>query len=154
MVAKTRQFLHLEGRGGIDWHERCFREDLQSATPSRAVNDIDPAIQSNLTMKSIPKHWRALLLPFTISFFTSVASAQETAEEAATALSAGDTAWMIVATCLVLFMTLPGLALFYGGLVRTKNILSILVQCFVIAAVMSTLWFAYGYSFALSGGNE
>ena len=104
-------------------------------------------------MKSIPKHWRALLLPFTISFFTSVASAQETAEEAATALSAGDTAWMIVATCLVLFMTLPGLALFYGGLVRTKNILSILVRCFVIAAVMSILWFAYGYSFALSGGN-
>ena len=55
---------------------------------------------------------------------------------------------MITATVLVLFMTLPGLALFYGGLVRTKNILSVLVQCFAMAAVMSILWVVCGYSLA------
>ena len=58
----------------------------------------------------------------------------------------GDTAWMIVATALVLFMTIPGLSLFYGGLVRGRNILSILVQCFAITCLMSILWVAYGYS--------
>ncbi|MCB1099560.1 MAG: ammonium transporter [Verrucomicrobiae bacterium] len=108
-------------------------------------------------MKSILRYRRALAaLPLVLSAFASPVFGQDAAvvDETASALSAGDTAWMIVATCLVLFMTLPGLALFYGGLVRTKNILSILVQCFVIAAVMSLLWFAFGYSFALSGGNS
>ena len=66
----------------------------------------------------------------------------------------GDTAWMIVATVLVLLMTLPGLALFYGGLVRAKNVLSILMQCFVVAAIMSVLWVAFGYSLAASEGNN
>lgn len=66
----------------------------------------------------------------------------------------GDTAWMIVATALVLFMTIPGLSLFYGGLVRAKNVLSILVQCFAITCFMSILWLIYGYSLAAgSGGN-
>jgi len=69
------------------------------------------------------------------------------AEEAAS-VNSGDTAWMIVATALVLFMTLPGLSLFYGGLVRTKNVLSIFVQCFAIACLMTILWVAYGYSVA------
>jgi Amt family ammonium transporter len=69
------------------------------------------------------------------------------------ALSTGDTAWMIVATALVLFMTLPGLALFYGGLVRSKNVLSVLVQCFAIAGVMTLLWVAYGYSLAFTDGG-
>ncbi|MEM7386413.1 MAG: ammonium transporter [Verrucomicrobiota bacterium] len=75
-------------------------------------------------------------------------------EDPAPVLDSGDTAWMIVATVLVLFMTLPGLALFYGGLVRSKNILSVLVQCFVLAAVMSLLWVIYGYSFAYSGSGK
>ena len=69
------------------------------------------------------------------------------------AISAGDTAWMITATALVLFMTLPGLALFYGGLVRSKNVLTILVQCFAMAGVMSLLWVAYGYSVAFTDGG-
>ena len=58
----------------------------------------------------------------------------------------GDTAWMIVATLLVLLMTLPGLALFYAGMVRAKNVLSVLMQCFAITALISVLWVAYGYS--------
>ena len=66
-------------------------------------------------------------------------------------LSAGDTAWMLTASALVLFMLLPGLSLFYAGLVRSRNVLSILMQCFTIACAMSLLWFAVGYSLAFSG---
>ncbi|MFV2002240.1 MAG: ammonium transporter [Paracoccaceae bacterium] len=66
-------------------------------------------------------------------------------------LSAGDTAWMLTATALVLFMTVPGLSLFYAGMVRSKNVLSILMQCFAITALMSVLWVLYGYSIAFGG---
>ena len=69
------------------------------------------------------------------------------------ALNQGDTAWMLTATALVLFMTLPGLALFYGGLVRTKNVLSVLMQCFAIACMVSILWVLYAYSLAFGAGN-
>jgi ammonium transporter, Amt family len=65
-------------------------------------------------------------------------------------LDTGNTAWMLTSTVLVLFMTLPGLALFYGGLVRAKNMLSVLMQCFAIAAVVTILWVVYGYSVAFS----
>ncbi|MGE8295263.1 MAG: ammonium transporter [Pseudomonas sp.] len=68
------------------------------------------------------------------------------AEEAT--LNSGDTAWMLTATALVLFMTIPGLALFYAGMVRSKNVLSVMMQCFAITALMSILWFVYGYSLA------
>jgi len=61
-------------------------------------------------------------------------------------MNAGDTAWIMVASALVLLMTIPGLALFYGGLVRRKNVLSILMQCFIIAAVISLQWVLFGYS--------
>ena len=64
----------------------------------------------------------------------------------APALDTGNTAWMLTSTALVLFMTLPGLALFYGGLVRTKNVLSVLMQCFSIASIVTVLWVAVGYS--------
>ncbi|HTU64617.1 MAG TPA: ammonium transporter [Steroidobacteraceae bacterium] len=66
----------------------------------------------------------------------------------------GDTAWIIAATALVLFMTLPGLALFYAGLVRTKNVLSILMQCFAITGVVSLLWLAVGYSLVFTDGGD
>jgi ammonium transporter, Amt family len=86
---------------------------------------------------------------------TELAEAVEAVAEVveASSISAGDTAWMITATALVLFMTLPGLSLFYGGLVRSKNVLTILVQCFAMAGVMSLLWVAYGYSVAFSDGG-
>ena len=64
---------------------------------------------------------------------------------------AGDTAWLITATALVLFMTLPGLALFYGGLVRAENLLSVLMQCFTIASLVTVLWLGAAYSLAFSG---
>ena len=75
-----------------------------------------------------------LLLP-------SIASAQDE-------LNGANTAWVLTSTALVLFMTLPGLALFYGGLVRTRNVLSVLMQCFSIAVVVSVLWLLVGYSIA------
>ena len=68
-------------------------------------------------------------------------------------LDTGDTAWIMTATALVLFMTLPGLALFYGGLVRTKNVLSVLMQCFVICCLSTMIWVTVGYSLAFSDGN-
>ena len=68
-------------------------------------------------------------------------------------MNAADTAWIIVATALVLFMTLPGLALFYGGLVRARNVLSVFMHCYAIACLMSVLWFAFGYSIAFGEGT-
>ncbi len=70
------------------------------------------------------------------------------------ALSSGDTAWILTATALVLFMSLPGLALFYGGLVRAKNFLSVLMKVYGIAALASIIWVVAGYSIAFGGANE
>nr|WP_028009087.1 ammonium transporter [Solimonas flava] len=72
------------------------------------------------------------------------------AEEAAPTptLNSGDTAWMLTSTALVLFMTIPGLALFYAGMVRAKNVLSLMMQCFAITSLVSVLWVVYGYSLA------
>ena len=68
-------------------------------------------------------------------------------------LNSGDTAWMITATALVLFMTIPGLSLFYAGMVRSKNVLSVFMQCFAITGLMSILWAFYAYSLAFGEGN-
>ena len=68
----------------------------------------------------------------------------------ATALDSGDTAWMLTATALVLFMTIPGLALFYGGLVRVQNVLSVLMQCFALTGLITILWIICGYSLAFN----
>ena len=68
-------------------------------------------------------------------------------------LDSGDTAWMLTSTALVLMMTIPGLALFYAGMVRKKNVLSVLMQCFAICCLMSILWMIIGYSLAFAEGN-
>nr|WP_245247635.1 ammonium transporter [Tianweitania sediminis] len=97
------------------------------------------------------------------AFGTLAAFAQETAPAAvdaaaaaapATTIDKGDTTWMMLCTILVLFMLLPGLALFYGGLVRTKNMLSVLMQCTVIFALVCVIWVLYGYSFAFGGSTS
>jgi ammonium transporter, Amt family len=89
---------------------------------------------------------------------TAAAPAAEAAPAAAPAAppapNKGDTAWMTVATALVIFMTLPGLALFYGGLVRSKNMLSVLMQVFVVSAVIYVLWAIYGYTLAFGGDGS
>ena len=83
------------------------------------------------------------LLFITLGLFSISASAE--------GLDTGDTAWMLTSTALVLFMTLPGLALFYAGLVRSKNAVSVLMQCFAIACIASIIWVVYGYSLAFRG---
>jgi Amt family ammonium transporter len=69
-------------------------------------------------------------------------------------IDTGDTAWMLTSTLLVLMMTLPGLSLFYGGLVRTKNLLSVLMQCMISAGLIGVLWILFGYSLAFGEGNS
>jgi ammonium transporter, Amt family len=81
------------------------------------------------------------------------ASAAEAAPAAAPVANKGDVAWMVVATLLVIMMTVPGLALFYGGLVRSKNMLSVLMQVMVTFSMIVVLWFIYGYSLAFTEGN-
>ena len=68
-------------------------------------------------------------------------------------MDSGNTAWILTSTALVLFMTMPGLALFYGGLVRSQNILSVLMQCFAIACLASFAWLFMAYSIAFSEGS-
>lgn len=83
----------------------------------------------------------------------SAPAAQAAEEAAAPVPNKGDTAWMMVSTLLVIFMTVPGLALFYGGLVRSKNMLSVLMQVLVTFSMIVVLWFIYGYSLAFTEGN-
>lgn len=80
-------------------------------------------------------------------------AADTTAPEPTPFIDAGNTAWMIVATALVLLMTIPGLALFYGGLVRQKNVLNILMQCFILTAAISLEWVLFGYSLSFSSSS-
>lgn len=77
-----------------------------------------------------------------------------TAAQMATMVNKGDTSWMLISAALVLMMSVPGLALFYGGLVRTKNMLSVLMQVMMIVCVASLLWVSYGYSVAFTSGGE
>jgi len=86
-----------------------------------------------------------------------LASAPAWAQEAASAptgIDSGDTAWVLTATALVLMMTLPGLALFYGGLVRSKNVLNVVMQCFIAAGIVGVLWIVVGYSLAFGNGGS
>lgn len=107
----------------------------------------------------------ALLGSLALGASSFASFAQETAAPAATpvtdaaavvapVMDKGDVAWMLVSTILVLFMILPGLALFYGGLVRAKNMLSVLMQCTMITAVVIIIWVFYGYSFAFGGSTS
>jgi ammonium transporter len=120
-------------------------------------------------MKSVLKKYIAILLLMTFitplltmaqdSVITEAAEANtivtekviEVVEETAV-LDSGNTAWIIVASVLVLLMTIPGLALFYGGLVRQKNVLSVIMQCLVLVGVISILWFSFGYSWVFGTG--
>ena len=80
--------------------------------------------------------------------FSSAANAEEAT------LAAGDTAWMLTSTALVLFMTIPGLSLFYAGMVRSKNVLSVMMQCFTITCLVTVIWLIYGYSLAFTDGGS
>src|ERR1700739_4869094 len=84
----------------------------------------------------------------------AVALLAATAAYAEPVINKGDNAWMLTSTVLVLLMTIPGLALFYGGLVRSKNMLSVLMQVFYIVCVVTVIWALYGYSMAFTGGSD
>jgi len=93
------------------------------------------------------------LLALSAAAATGFIATSALAQTPAAKIDSGDTAWMLVATALVLLMTIPGLALFYGGMVRKKNVLSLLMQCFAICCLMSILWMVVGYSLAFDTGN-
>ena len=100
-------------------------------------------------MKNLMKpFWATLLLVLS----APLALAEETTADQA--VGAANTSWIMTATALVLFMTLPGLALFYGGLVHKKNVLSVLMHCFAMACVLSVVWLVAGYSLALEGSGK
>jgi len=89
------------------------------------------------------------LIALSLMLFSGVAGADE-----APKLDAGDTAWMLTSTALVLFMTIPGLSLFYAGMVRSKNVLSVMMQCFAITGLVTVIWVLYGYSMAFGDGGS
>ncbi|MBT4212425.1 MAG: ammonium transporter [Porticoccaceae bacterium] len=86
----------------------------------------------------------------TLAVIATLQSTQAFADD----LNAANTSWILTSTALVLFMTIPGLSLFYGGLVRSKNVLSVLMQCFAITCLASIIWFAFGYSLAFGNGGS
>ncbi|HEY7378110.1 MAG TPA: hypothetical protein VH542_05455, partial [Steroidobacteraceae bacterium] len=106
-------------------------------------------------VRSHARHWQ--ILPVAAALGVLLLPALGFAQDAATAPppvpDKGDTAWMLTSTALVLLMSVPALALFYGGLVRTKNMLSVLMQVFVGFSLITVLWCVYGYSLAFTGGN-
>ena len=102
-------------------------------------------------MKKLNASFGALLL---FLFSAPLALAEESSSTVDSAIGAANTSWIMTATALVLFMTLPGLALFYGGLVHKKNVLSVLMHCFAMACVLSVVWLVAGYSLAFSGNGE
>ena len=97
------------------------------------------------------RFWSQSLIVLTI--LLAICFPGQALAEEAPVLNSGDTAWMLTATALVLFMTIPGLSLFYAGMVRSKNVLSVLMQCFAITSLMTVLWVLYGYSMAFGGAG-
>lgn len=97
--------------------------------------------------------WVMMVMFLCLFLLAPASHAQAAAAAAAPVVDKGDVAWMLTSTLLVLFMTVPGLALFYGGLVRSKNILSILMQVMTVFSMIVVLWVIYGYSLAFNGGN-
>ena len=149
---RRQDLRHGAGTGGPHPHRRNrYRRSIRIGT-------MNPIMKTVLL---------CLLLGFAIPAFAQeaatvveetaavVAEAPAAVEEAAPAPVAdkGDTAWMLASTVLVILMTIPGLALFYGGMVRTKNMLSVLMQVFVTFSLLAVLWALYGYSLAFTEGN-
>ncbi len=144
---------------------RLFRANgaLGGATQGRIETGNGPELPSESngrTGDSLPSVFRTGCAALTWLFAAGTpVSAQEAAAALATpaaippATDSGDIAWMLVSTALVLFMTAPGLILFYGGLVRKKNVLSILMQCIFLMGLMTCVWAIWGYSFAFSGAS-
>ena len=117
-------------------------QDTATATPVAASAAADPASAAAPAAEPAPAAAAA-----------TASAAEPAAAAAAPVPNKGDTAWMMVSTILVILMVVPGLALFYGGLVRSKNMLSVLMQVMVTFSLIAVLWFVYGYSLAFTEGN-
>jgi Amt family ammonium transporter len=117
--------------------------------------EVPPAAAPAATAEAVPAPVVDAAAPAVAAVEAAPAAAApvEAAPAPAPTPNKGDTAWMLVATLLVIMMTIPGLALFYGGLVRSKNMLSVLMQVFSIFALITVLWAIYGYSLAFTQGN-
>lgn len=110
-------------------------------------------MKKNITFSSVVKGAQ-VLVPVALALLLPGMALAEEAAAAPPVPNKGDIAWMLTSTLLVLLMALPGLALFYGGMVRSKNMLSISMQVFVTFSLISVLWAIYGYSFAFTAGND
>ncbi|MFW5431574.1 MAG: ammonia channel protein, partial [Methylophilaceae bacterium] len=126
------------GVGAIATSSISYAEDMTDAAAEMidAVDAVDAAMEEAAPVE-----------------MAAEAVMEESAPEVVETVDKGDTAWMMVATLLVILMTVPGLALFYGGLVRSKNMLSILMQVLVVFSVISVAWAVYGYSLAFGSGE-
>jgi Amt family ammonium transporter len=135
-----------------------FRYHITSGTPCRAIlsgiiiTDSTYRRFRSIAVRRITVHQTGGLMKFRLLvlsglFMSGTALFAQTSERT---INSGDTAWMLIATALVMFMTVPALALFYGGLVKRKNVLSILMQCFITLALVSVIWVICGYSLSFS----
>ena len=144
-MKKLLSILSLVALVGLGFTQVSYAEDMATAaevTTEAAEATVDAVAEAAVAVDAAV----AEVVP-------TEAAPAEAAAAPAPVPNKGDTAWMLVATALVTLMTIPGLALFYGGLVRQKNMLSVLMQTFVIFSLMGVLWALYGYSVAFSGGN-
>src|SRR3569623_309482 len=131
----------------MELHEFCLFERLQPTCQPTSHNP-------TMLNRSLPLGSRAATAFAVLSGFVVFTSRASAADVVPSTIAAGDTAWLRVATALVLFMMIPGLSLFYAGLVRSKNVLSIFTQCFALTAVLSLVWLACGYSLSFSDGGS
>jgi len=134
------------GLAVLGFSSAAFAQDVAAAASASAVAE---AVVEAASAVAAPAPVEAVAA----SAVEAAAAAQEAAPAAAPVPNKGDTSWMMVATLLVIMMSIPGLALFYGGLVRSKNMLSVLMQVFVTFSMIVVLWFVYGYSLAFTEGN-
>ena len=110
-------------------------------------------------MRVLRRHGKPVLVGAALLSLTAAALAQTATSPAPAAaadaakIDTGDTAWMLTSTALVLMMTIPGLALFYGGMVRKKNVLATMMQSFAITCLVTVLWMVIGYSLAFTDGS-
>ncbi|MFV1921114.1 MAG: ammonium transporter [Methylotenera sp.] len=116
-----------------------------------AAEEMTEAVDT--TMEAAAEEVEAAAAEVEVAVDEAAPAAEEAAPEVAPTVDKGDTTWMMVATLLVILMTVPGLALFYGGLVRSKNMLSILMQVLVVFSLISVAWAIYGYSLAFGSGE-
>jgi Amt family ammonium transporter len=127
---------------------------ILSAGPLALAQTAAPAVATAVAQASAPEAAPAAPAAAVAAPAPAVGASDAPAAAAVPVPNKGDTAWMMVSTLLVILMTVPGLALFYGGLVRSKNMLSVLMQVMVTFSLIVVLWFIYGYSLAFTEGNQ